>query len=189
MPRKLPTSLLAAALAFAVLVLADAPAYAAFPTAQFTATAQVNANCTVTESGTLDFATYDPLVANATVAQPGSGASLSVRCTRGSLPVVSLDDGIHLAGSAFDTTRRSMTTGVGGANKALAYDLLQPSGLGASSATATTWGAGGATGATFSVGASVSTVARTVQIFGSIPGGQDVITGTYNDTVTATVQF
>ena len=55
MPRKLPTSLLAAALAFAVLVLADAPAYAAFPTAQFTATAQVNANCTVTESGTLTF--------------------------------------------------------------------------------------------------------------------------------------
>jgi spore coat protein U-like protein len=36
---------------------------------------------------------------------------------------------------------------------------------------------------------SVGVAARTVMVFGSIPGGQDVSTGAYLDAVTATVNY
>ena len=172
---------------------AVAASAAPFPTQQFTATAQVNANCTVVESGTLSFGNYDPLTANATAAQPGSGASLSLKCTRGSHPMVSLDNGLAANfGTGSDATRRAMVTGATGTNQALSYDLLQPSAVGGSAtASATKWGNGGGTGAKFDAGVTTVTpgTALTVNIFGSIPGNQDVVVGTFNDTVTATVEF
>src|SRR3982751_2656553 len=83
---------------------------APFPTQQFTATAKVNANCTVVESGTLSFGNYDPLTANAAAAQPGSGASLALKCTRGSHPVISLDNGLAFS-TGSDAAKRAMVTG------------------------------------------------------------------------------
>ncbi|MGZ6141842.1 MAG: spore coat protein U domain-containing protein [Myxococcales bacterium] len=157
-------------------------ASAAFPTATVNAKAVVAGNCTVTESGTLDFGNYDPLTANATAAQPGSGASLSLLCTRGSSPHIAMDNGTNGA--------RLLFTAGGGANKQLTYDVLMPSANGpTATATATSWGSSGT--AKYSVG--VTTVSPTtpivVEVFGTIPGGQDVLPGTYLDTVTATVDF
>src|SRR2546430_2463957 len=139
---------LLAALAGLFLV-ADVRA-ASTPAVNFTATAKVNPNCTVTESGTLDFNNYDPTTPTA---QAGSRPALSTKCPRGSHPLVSLGDGSSLGGSSFDTNRRAMLTGAGGANKALAYDLLQPSGVGSgASASSTNWGSGGTTGTKFDAG-------------------------------------
>ena len=178
-----------ALLSLTATALAFADARAAFPTAQFQATANVNANCTVTESGTLDFGNYDPLSANATAAQPGSGASLSIKCTRGSHPLISMDNGAALGGGAI-AGKRAMLTGGGGANKGLSYDVLQPTAVGAAAtASANPWGATAATKFDAGVVTVSPTTAQVVLIFGSIPAAQDVVTGVYTDTVTATVEF
>ena len=176
MSRKLAVPLALAA------ALAVHDASAAFPTQQFQAKAVVAGNCTVTESGILDFGNYDPLTANAVTAQPGSGASLSLLCTRGSHPHVAMDNGTNGA--------RQLFNGGGGANNQLTYDLLKPSGNGAAAtASATSWGSAGA--AKYDVG--VTTVSPStptvVEIFGTVSGGQDVVPGTYTDLVTATVDF
>jgi len=178
------------AAAAALLVVADARAGTAGPVS-FTAQASVVANCTVSVSGVLDFLTYDPVGANASTAQPGSGASLSIQCTRGSHPMVGMDNGANL-GNANNPVpgKRAMVTGAAAANQVLAYDLLQPTGLGgAATASASLWFA--AAGTMFDAGVwTVSpSTAQTVNIFGSIPAGQDVVAGAYSDTVNATVNF
>ena len=176
MSRKLAVPLALAA------ALAMHDASAAFPTQQFQAKAVVAGNCTVTESGILDFGNYDPLTANATAAQPGSGASLSLFCTRGSHPHVAMNNGSN--GS------RLLFNGAGGANNQLSYDVLMPTGNGASAtATATSWGATAATKYDVGVTTVAPSTATVVEIFGTISGGQDVVPGTYTDTVTATVDF
>ncbi|MCA1829252.1 MAG: spore coat protein U domain-containing protein [Myxococcales bacterium] len=176
MSRKLAVPLALAA-AFAMR-----DASAAFPTQQFQAKAVVAGNCTVSESGILDFGNYDPLTVNASAAQAGSGASLSLLCTRGSHPHVAMDNGANGG--------RQLFTGTGGANQQLTYDIVMPSGNGASAtATATSWGSTVATKYDVGVTTVAPTVATVVEIFGTIAGGQDVIPGTYTDTVTATVDF
>ncbi len=186
MSRKL--IVLAAAAAF--LVVADAQAGSAGPVS-FIAQANVLANCTVSVSGVLDFGNYDPVVANASTAQPGNGASLSIKCTRGSHPLVAMDNGGNLANvnNPFPA-KRAMVTGAAGANQVLSYDLLQPSGLGgAATASAALWFATPATEFDAGVWTVSPTTAQTVNIFGSIPPGQDVVAGGYTDTVNATVNF
>jgi spore coat protein U-like protein len=178
------------AAAAALLVVADARAGQAGPV-QFNAVANVNANCTVTVNGQLDFTNYDPVAANASTAQAGNGASLSIKCTRGSHPFVAMDNGAN-SGNANNPLagKRAMVTGAAGANEVLAYDLLQPNGLGAAAtASAALWGSSGA--ALFDAGVwTVSpTTAQVVNIFGSIPAAQDVKPGAYLDTVNATVNF
>jgi spore coat protein U-like protein len=177
MSRKLAVPLALAA------ALAMHDASAAFPTQSFQAQAVVAGNCTVTESGTLDFGNYDPLTANAATAQPGAGASLSLFCTRGSHPLIAMDNGVN--------GTRLLFTGTGGATKQLTYDVLMPSANGATGVIASTnsWGASGAGRYDVGVTTVAPTVATVVQVFGSIPGGQDVVPGTYTDTVTATVSF
>ena len=177
MSRKLAVPLALAA------ALAMHDASAAFPTAQFTAHAKVNSNCTVTESGTLEFGAYDPLTATAGTALPGSGAQLSLLCTRGSTAQILMDNG--LSGS-----RQLVNSSGPAGHNALAYDILQPTAVGASGvATTTSWGA--TTTTWFNVGptAGSPTTPTLVNIFGTITGIQDVVPGDYSDTVTATVQF
>jgi len=176
MSRKLAVPLALAA------ALAVHDASAAFPTQQFQAKAVVAGNCTVSESGILDFGNYDPLTANASTAQPGAGASLALVCTRGSHPHIAMDNGSN--GS------RLLFNGGGGANNQLTYDILIPSGNGAvATATATSWGSTAATKYDVGVTTVSPTTATVVEIFGTISGGQDVVPGTYTDLVTATVDF
>ena len=178
------------AAAAALLVVEDARAGSAGPVS-FTAQANVSANCSVSVNGVLDFTTYDPVVANASTPKAGNGASLSIQCTRGSHPLVAMDNGANLGnGNNPLPGKRAMVTGGAGANEVLAYDLLQPTGLGAgATASANLWFS--APGNVFDAGVwTVSpSTAQTVNIFGSIPAGQDVVAGSYTDTVNATVNF
>src|SRR5437764_6498543 len=167
MSRKLSVLAIAAVL----LVAVDARAAGTAGPVSFTAQANVNANCSVTVSGVLDFTNYDPVVANASSAQPGSGASLSVKCTRGSHPLVAMDNGGGLgnANSAFPA-KRAMVTGAAGANQVLAYDLLQPTGLGAAAtASGSLWFATAGTMFDAGVWTVSPSTAQVVNIFGSIP--------------------
>ena len=85
---------------------------------------------------------------------------------------------------------RAMITGAGGAGNTLSYELFQPTAIGGSaSSSGTPWGDGTVGGNAFTVPVSTGVAARTVLVFGSIPGGQDVSTGAYVDNVTATVNF
>src|SRR5712664_900843 len=175
---------LLAVLAVAVFgLVANRQALAGSAGVPFQAKAQVNPNCSITVAGDLDFGSYDPVGANAAAAKTGS-TSLGVACTRGANSAISLN-----AGPNFGTGLaglRAMTTGAGGAGNTLSYALFQPTAIGGSASASTTpWGGGNA----FTVPVSTGVAARTVLVFGSIPGGQDVSTGAYVDNVTATVNF
>jgi spore coat protein U domain-containing protein, fimbrial subunit CupE1/2/3/6 len=178
--------LLAALLLIAFGLVADRQAFAA-TSANFQAKAQVSPNCTIAVSGDLDFGAYDPVAANASAAKTGS-TSLALACTRGSNSTISLSASINFgAGLA---AMRSMTTGAGGAGNTLSYELFQPDAIGGSAGSSgTPWGDGTTGGSAYTVPASTGVAPRTVLVFGSIPGGQDVSTGAYLDNVTATVNF
>lgn len=178
-----------AAVAAAMLLLADAPARAASVSKTFNATASVSAKCVMSNVADLSFGSYDPVVTNASTALPGS-TSFTLTCTRNASPVVSLsvanaNFGQNVAG------KRAMNNGTNAAGNYLSYDLFVPSSVGdtsTASATIAYWGDG--TSGTSTFAPPVPNVsAQTVTIFGSVIGGQDVEIGTYTDSVTATVNF
>ena len=188
MPRN-PVKVLASA-AFALLLLADAPARAAGSVNQtFNATASVAAKCLMSSIGDLSFGAYDPVVTNASTGLSGN-TGFTLTCTRNASPVISLsvanaNFGQNLAG------KRAMNNGSSGAGNYLSYDLFVPSGVGdASTATPSVVYWGDNTNGTSTFSPSVpTTAAQTITIFGSVLPGQDVATGTYSDSVTATVNF
>ena len=173
----------------AVLLLADAPARAAV-SKTFNATASVTANCLMSNIGDLNFGAYDPVVANASAGLSGN-TTFTLTCTRGALPVISLNAGANFGQNI--AAKRAMNNGTTSpaAGNYLSYDLLVPSSVGGpASATASVahWGDGTSGTSTFSP--SVPTVAaQTITIFGSVPPTQDVAAGTYTDSVTATVNY
>ena|SRR5438132_14247503 len=177
------------AAAFALLLLADAPARAGSANQTFNATASVAAKCLMSSIGDLSFGAYDPVVTNASTGLSGN-TSFTLTCTRSASPVISLslangNFGQNLAG------KRSMNNGTPGAGNFLSYDLFVPSSVGnASTATPSVvyWGDNTSGTSTFSPSVP-SVAAQTVTIFGSVLPGQDVATGTYSDSVTATVNF
>jgi spore coat protein U-like protein len=179
---------LLAALTLAVFgLVANRQALAGSASVPFQAKAQVNPNCSITVAGDLDFGSYDPVGANAAAAKTGS-TSLGVACTRGANSTISLNAGPNFGAGLAGL--RAMTTGAGGAGNTLSYALFQPTAIGgAASSSGTPWGDGTVGGNAFTVPVSTGVASRTVLVFGSIPGGQDVSTGAYVDNVTATVNF
>jgi len=177
------------AAAGALLLLADAPARAATVSKTFNATASVSAKCVMSNIADLAFGAYDPVVANASTALPGS-TSFTLTCTRNASPVIELsvanaNFGQNLAG------KLSMNNGTATAGNYLSYDLFVPSGVGDSSTASATiayWGDGSSGTSTFAPSVP-SVAAQTITIFGAVIGGQDVNVGTYTDSVTATVNF
>lgn len=161
-------------------VVVGAPALAGNAQQNLAVSASVTANCTITTSA-VAFGTYDPVSANASAALPGNG-SVTVACTKGSAPNITLDLGSNASGS----TRR-MKAGT----EFLSYELYQPANTTPGTACAGTetqvWGSTGS--AIFTPTAPGSKSARTYNVCGTVAGGQDVSVGTYNDTVVATVNF
>jgi spore coat protein U-like protein len=183
------TTPMLAATAFAVLLLADAPAFAGTASKTFNATASVAAKCVMSNIANLDFGSYDPVATNASTDLPGN-TSFTLTCTKGASPVLSLQvAGANFAGNL--AGKRSMNNGTASAGNYLSYDLYVPSGVGAAgsvSATASLWGDG--TSGTVTYSPSVPSVAaQTITIFGAVTAGQDVPVGSYTDSVTATVNF
>jgi spore coat protein U-like protein len=157
-----------------VLFAGHAAAQSSPQTANLTVTAAVAANCSVSTTA-LDFGSYNPLSATT---MTGAGQIL-LRCTRGTVPTVALDNGANASG-----TVRRMRNGT----DFLSYALMQPT-SNAAGAGCPAAGAGTAWTTGFALTAAPSSAQRTYNVCGQLAGAQDVPAGTYTDTVVATVTF
>ena len=104
---------------------------------------------------------------------------------QGSAPTIAFNLGLNASGS----TRRIKNTS---ATDYLNYELYQPPGSSPNAACNFTsslvvWGSSGSN--LFTPSAPASKANRSFYICARIPSGQDPSVGTYNDTVTATVNF
>jgi len=157
-------------------------AHAGNATANLAVSASVAANCTIT-TGALAFGAYDPVVANAATALNGTG-SVTIACTKGSAPNITLDLGANAAGA-----QRNMKNT--GNTDVLAYQLYQPPNAAPGAACvfpgAKIWGPTAAQ--TFTPTKPTGRAPATYNICGTVLAGQDVRVGSYADTVVATVNF
>src|SRR5947207_11205158 len=180
---KRATTLALASVFGAAIVASNAAFAAGTPPVNLSVTASVTANCTISTSA-VAFGAYDPVSANASAALNGNG-SVTIACTKGSAPNITLDLGANASGA-----QRNMLV-TGGGTDVLAYQLYQPP----STTPSTTcsfpgsqvWGTAGS--AIFTPTAPTSKAGRTYNVCGTISGGQDVAVGSYQDTVVATVNF
>jgi spore coat protein U-like protein len=153
--------------AFTLLVGVAAPA-SAQTSANLNVAASVQNICKITATS-IAFSAYDPVGANDTAALNGEG-SVSVQCTKGAVPSISLGAGSNASG-----TQRRLASG----SERLNYALYSDSGR------ATSW----TTSTAVNMGQAPSKVARVLPVYAAIDGGQDVPAGTYSDVLQATVNF
>jgi spore coat protein U-like protein len=170
------------AAALAALVLASAAASAGVGTASFTALTFVHTNCRISTTP-VAFGRYDPIVVNKTSNLNATGA-ITVACVKGTAPTIALGPGNNAEGSA----RRMRLQPDGGF---LEYELYQPPsnvpGISCAFPGARVWGSSGAN--LFSASGAPSKNARTYQVCGTVPAGQNPSIGSYADIVVATVNF
>jgi spore coat protein U-like protein len=159
------------ALALGMALALPAAAFAGSATKPVTVTATVSNTCNIS-AATLAFGTYDGL--NGTSDVDGS-AVLQYQCNNKTAPKIGLDAGQNSA-SATGTTR-AMSHGT----DYLSYELYTDTGrLSVWGNVATSWLAPGAVS---------SNSVTSATIYGRIPAAQDAPTGSYSDTVTATINF
>jgi spore coat protein U-like protein len=152
-------------------------AVAATQTSTFQVQATVVSSCTIATTG-INFTNYDPVVANHTTPLDANG-TVTVACTSGAATTIGMNQGSNQAAtSTAALPKRQMASG---ATNRVSYDLYQDT------LHTTVWGDVG-TGAAMTYN-STSMAAQTFNIYGRMVGGQDVATGAYTDTVTATIQF
>jgi spore coat protein U-like protein len=155
-------------------------------TAVLGVSATINANCTI-RTGALSFGRYESLQANATVPLHAAG-SVSIACTKGSVPRITLDLGQNPSGGK---RQMALATASSPGSDRLYYELYQPPnaapGSGCSFPGTVAWGA--AAGQAFVPSPPINRAARTYSVCGTIPPGQGVSMGSYADTVVATVNF
>lgn len=151
-------------------------AYAGTAASNLPVSATVSANCTIDATGGVAFGTYDPVVTNAsTGADLASTGTISTTCTNGATVTVTLGQGINSdTGSTDAVPVRRMLAGT---TDYLSYQLYTDSGH------STVWDN--------TVGASVAGTGAAVSttVYGLVTKGQNVKSGSYADTVVATVSF
>lgn len=155
----------------ALLTRSREPAQAATATANLSVSATIANNCTITTAA-VGFPAYDPIATHAAAPDDSTSGSVTITCTKGSAATIGLGLGSNVSG-----TQMRMANGTNFLN----YGLFQDAGR------ATVWGTSGA--GLLSPVAAPSKAPRTFTVYGRIPAGQDLPAGTYNDTVTATVNF
>jgi spore coat protein U-like protein len=181
--KRATTLALASMFTVGAAVVASNTAHAGTTPANLTVTASVAANCTISTSA-LAFGPYDPVVTNAAAALNGSG-SVSIACTKGSAPSVTLALGSNAVGS-----QRNMKI-TGGGTDVLGYQLYQPPnttpGTACTFPGTTVWDT--SVGGTFTPTSPATKASRLYNVCGTVAAGQDVSVGSYSDTVVATVNF
>ena len=171
------------ALAFASLTMfaTTGVAIAGSATAPLVVSATVAASCSISTTP-VSFGAYDPASAAATT----STGSVTLSCVKNSDPSISLTLGLYAVGSV-----RGMKDSVITNTDVLSYQLYQPSSLVPNTACTfnetTAWGSTGTE--LFDPAAATSIAPQTYNICGKILPGQDVANGSYQDTVTAQVDF
>ncbi len=158
------------ALAALILVAVPLPVFAATSTASLSISAAVANNCTIGTTA-VSFGSYDPLVTNASAPLDATG-SVTITCTKGAVTTV----GLNLGGNATGSTRRMLS-----GTDFLTYELYKDSGRTA------VWGNSGAD--LLNTGTAPSKAPQTFTVYSRVAAGQDVPSGSYSDTVTATVNF
>lgn len=156
-------------------LVAVSPADAATGTANLGVSATVSSNCSISTSP-VAFGAYDPVGANA--ANPlDSAGTVIVTCTSGASTTITLGQGANAGPGSTDAApaRRMRDSGSG----YLSYALYQDG------SHMTTWGNTGATGVAHTgTGSSAN-----ISVYGRVAAGQNVASGSYSDTVLATITF
>ncbi|MBX3457942.1 MAG: spore coat U domain-containing protein [Candidatus Paracaedibacteraceae bacterium] len=140
--------------------------WAATQTSNFTVTATVNANCTIVTNN-LDFGNY-------LGAQIDASTTMTINCTNGTPYTVALNIG---TGSGATYANRILTSGASTMNYNLFTDTVRT----------TVWGDG--TSSSQLNNGTGSGTNQTLTVYGRLPGSQTPTSGTYTDTVTATVTY
>lgn len=167
-------SLTALAAALTLVAGTAAGAGAMTATVTFPVTANVVSDCTISATA-LAFGNYDPLVANASAALNATN-TITLACVKGVTPVVGLDSGLNTTHAS--GTTRAMASGA----NYLSYELYKDA------AHTQVWGNSG-TGL-FTAATTTGTAPFGVTVYGQIPPAQTSSpTGSYSDTITATVNF
>jgi spore coat protein U-like protein len=169
--------------AVAMMLMGMPKARAGTANADLVVTASVAANCAISTTP-LAFGAYDPVVANATANNNATG-TVTVACTKGA---TGLSIGIGNGNNFLSGTRR-----MAGGGDFLSYSIFRPPnntpGTACSFPGTLAWGTAIGTN-TLGLTNSTSKVARTYNVCGTIPAGQDVaVAATYTDTVVATINF
>jgi spore coat protein U-like protein len=160
-------------------------ALAASATTTIAVSATVSQGCSISTTAALAFGSYDPVGTNATAPLNATG-QVSVACSKGATGLtIALNGGTHAAGA-----QRQMqgTT----AADLLLYNLFQPpTNVAAVACTfpgTIPWNSTAGAGV-LTLSSPPSNVARLYNVCGTIPAGQDATTGSYTDTVIATLNF
>lgn len=169
----LPKSFLTCALGLS-FALSSGLVQAATQTSNLSVSATVAANCTISTAA-VAFGAYDPVVTNASTALAATG-TVTTTCTSGASATILLGQGANAATGSTDAVPvRRMISGT----NLLSYQLYSDTGR------TTVWGNDATSDVpTTGTGAAVATT-----VYGSVTAGQNVPSGSYTDTVVATVSF
>jgi spore coat protein U-like protein len=168
--RVLSALMAAAGVAFLVLGYTAVTSAGSATTALAVSGTVIN-NCTISTAA-VSFGPYDPVVANDTANLDGTG-TVTIACTKGTTATITLGTGQNVSGS----TRRMKDAGT----NFLSYEIYLDSGR------TTVWGTTGSN--ILTPAAAPSRVGRNFTAYGRIPAGQDVPSGSYTDSIQATVNF
>ncbi len=157
-----------------LLGIAATTANAGSSTSNMGVTATVVASCTVT-AGTLAFPNYDAV----TGAQVDGSGTLSVACSKGAITSITLGQGANAGFGSTDLLPLRRMKKIA-STETLSYSLYQDA------TRLVTWGNTALTGVTY---VPASAAATNVNVYGRITAGQDQPTGSYSDTVLATISF
>lgn len=167
-------SALATAMVMAISTLGSA-AYAGTATSNLPISATVAASCVIDASGGIAFGTYDPIVTHKALDLDATG-TINTTCTTGSAATITLGQGVAPAGgSTAAAPVRQMKSGT----DILSYQLYSDAGH------STVWDDVTGVAAPTGTGA-----AAPITVYGRVPQNQSSVpTGSYTDTVVATVTF
>lgn len=131
----------------------------------------VDAACAI-DTTAVSFPDYEPIGAHQSAPDDSSSGSVTVTCTPGAAPTISLSLGNYASGSQARMSN--------GASSFVDYTLYQDA------AHLFVWGSGANS---LSMTPAPDTDPRTVTVYGRIPGGQTPAPGSHSDLVVATVNF